>query len=270
MCAAASPAGPAPMTTKSNEGIEVSLQERCGRGPAVTRAASLAPRLVQEHGGRDRDVQAVGNAEHRQADRGDVLARPGVREARRLAAEHDGDRTPEVGLGVVDGAADAGREHANAGPAEPGEHLRARCAGHGNGEHRPLGRADGVGVEQVGPRVGGDHGVGAGAVGRPEHGPEVARLLDPLDDDDQRVRGQRQGLQRGVRDPGDRHDPVAAVAVGEPGPRRRTTRRRPPPRPRVPPRRRPSRPAPAGRDRRRPRRPRRRRRPPGPARGRRR
>ena len=28
LCAAPSPAGPAPMTTKSNEGIEVSLQER--------------------------------------------------------------------------------------------------------------------------------------------------------------------------------------------------------------------------------------------------
>ena len=37
----------------------------------------------------------------------------------------------------------------------------------------------------------------------------------PSSDDHQRVAGQHEPVHRGVRDPGDRHDPVAAVAVGE-------------------------------------------------------
>src|SRR5205814_643282 len=71
-------------------------------GKSVARGGriALAAGLVEEDGGRDRDVQAVGDPEHRQADRLDVDAAPGGRQPFRLAPEDDRDRAGEVGLGV--------------------------------------------------------------------------------------------------------------------------------------------------------------------------
>ena len=81
--------------------------------------------------------------------------------------------------------------------------------------------------------VGGDHGVGAGAVGGPQDRPEVAGLLDALDDDDERLRGEAaisaSSASTGIAD--DRDDAVRPVAEreladdglghrGEPGRRR--------------------------------------------------
>src|SRR5678815_1101367 len=74
--AAASPAGPAPMTTKSNEGIRSVSRSAGDRG----RVAALPPGLVRRGGGGDGDVGAVGDPERRQSDVGDVAA-PSVAQA---------------------------------------------------------------------------------------------------------------------------------------------------------------------------------------------
>src|SRR4051794_40318694 len=82
--AAASPAGPAPTTTKSKVSIG-SVSSNCA-DPA------LSAGLVQDQRGRDRDIQAVGDAVHLDRDWCDprVASRRG--EAVGLAAEHDCQR----------------------------------------------------------------------------------------------------------------------------------------------------------------------------------
>ena len=87
----------------------------------------------------------------------------------------------------------------------------------GSGEDRAQRGADRVRVEQVGARVGHDHGVGARRIRGAQHGAEVARLLDRLEDDDERVRPEVERGERLVRDRDDRHEPLGAVAVREPG-----------------------------------------------------
>ena len=86
-----------------------------------------------------------------------------------------------------------------------------RCA-----EDRPEACPDGIGVVEVGDRVGGDHGIGARAVGAPEDGAEVAGLLEALEDDDEGIRRQ---LQQVESEPGDRDDgdePLRPIPEGQP------------------------------------------------------
>src|SRR3954447_19257567 len=71
--AAASPAGPAPMITKSNGSI--------GSVWRLGIARALAPRLEQQHRRGDRDVQAVGDAGHRDRDALDRIRPPSGAEA---------------------------------------------------------------------------------------------------------------------------------------------------------------------------------------------
>ena len=59
--------------------------------------------------------------------------------------------------------------------------------------------------------------VGPGAVGAAQHGAEVARLLDALDDDDQRSVGQAQVVERERRGADDRDEPLGPVAERELG-----------------------------------------------------
>ena len=160
---------------------------------------ALPARLVEQHGRGDRHVQAVGDAAHREADGLDVGPRPGVGQAVGLGAQDDRDRPGQVGVGVgplgVDARGDDPEARARAArrATSVGRRGRERDA-----EDRPGAGPDRVRVEQVGPRRGGDERVGAGAVGRAQDRAEVAGLLDALDDDDERVRRERQvGRARG-------------------------------------------------------------------------
>src|SRR6185436_4838961 len=81
--AAASPAGPAPMMTKSKSMPLVCIPRLIGG----RMAAALADGLVQQDRRCDRDIQAVGRAQHRDADGLDALVVPGRLEALCLAAE---------------------------------------------------------------------------------------------------------------------------------------------------------------------------------------
>src|SRR5687768_9685944 len=91
--AAASPAVPAPMTTKSNDVLtgSVCLRRMTGALPA---------RLVREDRGRDRHVEAVRDPQHREMYRFDVRAEPGVGETRRLRAQDDRHSAGEIQLRV--------------------------------------------------------------------------------------------------------------------------------------------------------------------------
>src|SRR3954447_20314983 len=86
LCVAASPPGPAPMTIRSK--VE-SIASVCRARVAV----ALPSRFVEHDGRRGRDVQAVCDTEHRQADTADPRRAPRVRQAGRLASECEGDRT---------------------------------------------------------------------------------------------------------------------------------------------------------------------------------
>src|SRR3954454_4392909 len=81
---AASPAGPAPMITKS-----ASMSLVCGLWR--TSGGALPDRLIQQDGGRDRDVEAVGRAAHRDADRLHARVVPVGSEPLRLAAHDERD-----------------------------------------------------------------------------------------------------------------------------------------------------------------------------------
>jgi hypothetical protein len=115
--------------------------------------------------------------------------------------------------------------------------LPGRCRSDGHGIHGALGSAHDVGVAPVGDRIGRDHGVDPSSVGGPQHGSEVAGLLDPLDEQDERVGRQPQGGQRAV----DRGEALRAARRGlrdrRPSRTRRATRRRSPRPPPGPPRR---------------------------------
>src|SRR5688572_17912126 len=93
------------MITKSNESIPPPGSRRvrmmAGRAPLRRWCAALPSRLVEEHCGSDGDVEAVGRAVHRQPDVLDGVAPEHVAEARRLAAERDRERAPQVGLRVL-------------------------------------------------------------------------------------------------------------------------------------------------------------------------
>ena len=68
--------------------------------------SALPQGFIEQHRGRDRDVQAVGRAEHRQPHGGYVIAAPDRGESRRLAAQHDGRRAAVIHLGVRHGGID--------------------------------------------------------------------------------------------------------------------------------------------------------------------
>ena len=79
----------------------------------------------------------------------------------------------------------------------------------------PEARPDRVRVEEVRPRIGGHEGVDARAVRAAQDRPEVARLLDPLDDDDERVLGQPDPVEAELRPASHRYDAVGPVAERE-------------------------------------------------------
>jgi hypothetical protein len=112
------------------------------------------------------------------------------------------------------------RNEADAGVLQPYEHVGRARTRHGQGEDGALARADDVGVPPVGHRVGGDDRRDAGGVGRPHHGTEVARLLDALTDQDQRVLGQREAVETTADGRDDGEEAVRPLAVGDPLERR--------------------------------------------------
>src|SRR5436189_2883238 len=104
--AAASPAGPAPITTKSNVSIR-SVWRVGGR-------STLSDRLVEQHRGRDRDVEAVGSSGHRDRDGIHPWVPPGRRQAIRLAPEDKRERPAQVGIHVDRGGVDDRRDRPDA------------------------------------------------------------------------------------------------------------------------------------------------------------
>ena len=178
---------------------------------------ALADGLVEQHGRGDRDVQAVGDAAHRDRDRLDSRRR--ARSAPRPSASLPStmrERAAEVGVGVRPRARRR-RAATSRMPrsAQPGERPPPTApATTGSAKIVPSDRPDRVRVEEVRPRVGGDHGVGAGAVGGAQDRAEVAGLLDALDDDE---RAARPGRPRGPR---------ARVAASRRSPRPRPSGRR--------------------------------------------
>ena len=91
------------MMTKSKVSI--------GQAPrlVVGRQVALAAGFIQQHGRGDRDVQAVGDAVHRQADGRGVGLGPGVGEAVGLRAKDDRDRSAQVRVRVGERGVHAGR-----------------------------------------------------------------------------------------------------------------------------------------------------------------
>lgn len=77
------------------------------------------------------------------------------------------------------------------------KHESPGIIGHGHGQFKDgsLGSAHGIRIKWIGDRVGEDEGIGASGIGGAENGSEIARLLDSLKDDQQRVGGERQLLQ---------------------------------------------------------------------------
>src|SRR4029078_4957822 len=128
--AAASPAGPAPMIPKSNVSIAWTIP-LAGAGPA------LAPRLVQEDRGRDGDMQAVGDAVHRDGHGHHARIGPGAAQATGFAPEDDRQRPPQGGLRGRDGRVDARRERSDAASEQPRQRLRRRRRHDGHREDRP-------------------------------------------------------------------------------------------------------------------------------------
>ena len=178
-------------------------------------AIALATRLVEQDRRADRHVQAVGDAVHRDANGLDVIAAPGVGQAVRLGAEDDRERPAQVRIGVGPLGVDPGRDDPEAaGPSQARTSAAGRRAERDR-EDRPGAGPDRVRVEQVGARRRGDDRVRAGAVGRTEDRAQVARLLDALDDDDERVRRQVEPLEREVRDADHGHQALGPLAEGE-------------------------------------------------------
>ena len=229
--AAASPAGPAPM---------IDEVEPVHASPPLARLgqAALAPRLVQQDRGGDRHVEAVGDAEHRQADGLDVGARPRARSDR---------PPPRRGRSR---AARSGRRRCRAarrrrGPRRSGcprSRSQARtspvgAAASGTAKTVPALARITFGLKRSGPRRRRDDGVDAGAIGAAQDRAEVARLLDALDHDDERIVRQaqrRRAPSDGIADDGDeafgalaerelREDRLGRRRIGVPRSRRRSS-----------------------------------------------
>ena len=75
---------------------------------------ALPDGLVQDDGRGDRDVQAVGDAAHRERIGSTSASRQASRQAVRLAAEDDRERPAQVGVGVGRGGVDVARDDADA------------------------------------------------------------------------------------------------------------------------------------------------------------
>ena len=183
---AASPAGPAPMTTRSVSSTY---------GARLRRAASraLAACLVWDRG-RDRHVEAV-RRRRASAGRSAIRHRPSRRRSAPSASEPKTSATgPRNPLRCTRRLTDAGGEHGNTPLVQPRPDLGARRGRHRRREDRAQRGADRIGVEQVGPRVGHDHGVAG--IGGPQHGAQVARLLDGLEHHKQRIGPERQRRER--------------------------------------------------------------------------
>ena len=176
--------------------------------------AALAPGLVQQDRGRGRDVEAVGDARHRQPDRFDVLATPGGGEAVRLAAQDDRDRPGQVRVDVQRWASTRVatirsplvRSHAatsSAGAATTGiEKTVPTLARITFGLNRSV---PPTAITAVAPD----------AVGGAEDRAHVAGLLDVLGDDDERLRRQLEVRQGPIAGAHHEDDPVRSIAVGE-------------------------------------------------------
>ena len=154
-----------------------------GHPHRVVKDPTLAASLVQEDGGGDRHVEAVGDAQHRQRDGYHALVRPGARQAVGLAAQHDRERSAQVHLGVGT---------ATPRPARPARAGRRRPARSRTSALEPAAR----GTVKIVPRdartalglnrsVRGSATITAspGSVRTAQDGAQVARLLDALEDD---------------------------------------------------------------------------------------
>ena len=140
-----------------------------------------------------------------------------------LAADDERDGSREID---APGRRSTGTRHCgdggNAHVRQPRGNLdrRPRCNRHG--EEGSLRCTDDVGVPYVGRRRGDDDGVGADTVCRPQHGAEVARLLDPLDDQQQRLGAEVELIEIELRGAADGDDAVGVLL----GRRRGGTHRR--------------------------------------------
>lgn len=176
---------------------------------------ALAEGLGEEDGGGGGDVEAVGDAEHGDADAEVGAVHEGFGEAVLLAAEAEGDGAGEVLLEVEFFGVGGGREDGDAARAEPGEELGGGGLGDGEGEEGAGGGAHDVGVVDVGAGVADDDGGGAGGVGGAEDGAEVAGFLDGLADEEEGVGGEGE-VGEAFGDLGaDGEEAVGAFAVGE-------------------------------------------------------
>ena len=176
---------------------------------------ALADGFGEEDGGGGGDVEAVGDAEHGDADAELGVAHEGVGEAVLFAAEAEGDAAGEGLLEVEFFGVGGGGEDGEAVGAEPGEEFFGGGLGDGEGEEGAGGGADDVGVVDVGAGVADDDGGGAGGVGGAEHGAEVAGFLDGFADEEEGVGGELEVLEA-LGDLGaDGEEAIGAFAVGE-------------------------------------------------------
>ena len=118
-------------------------------------------------------------------------------------------------VGVAGGRADPGRHDPDAAIAKPGQDIAGRRGRQGHREDRAGAGPDRVGVEQVRAGRRRDDRTHPGAVGGPQDGPDVPGLLDPFDDEDQRVVAGIQVGERPCRHPHDEDDPLRTAAERE-------------------------------------------------------
>ena len=152
--------------------------------------------------------------------------RPG--HPRMLRAHDDRNRSTKIGVGQLGLGPRGGDRQPQALQSRPGEHLGGGGRGDRDGEHGPLAGPDGVRVGPVRDRIGGDHGIDPSGISGSQHRAEVARLLDPFADEDERVGGERHVGQRregssatASQPSGDSRYETFSNADRENGPRRR-------------------------------------------------
>lgn len=186
-----------------------------GGGTDLAGEDALADDFGEEDGGGGGDVEAVGDAEHGDADAEVGIVHEVVGEAVLFAAEAEGDASGEVLLEVEFFGVGGGGHQGEAFGFEPGDGFLRGGDGNGKGEEGAGGGADDVGVVDVGAGVADDDGAGAGGVGTAEHGAEVAGFFDGFADEDEGVFGEVE-VAKGAGDLGaDGEEAVGALAVGD-------------------------------------------------------
>ena len=125
---------------------------------------------------------------------------PGVAQTVRLGTDHDRERTGQVGVRVRPPPIDPGGDDAHAALGSQASTSAVGAAASRDREDRAGAGPDGVRVGKVRP---GEAAITASRPPRPRCAgrPHVAGLLDALDDDDERIVGQLEGVegQVGVR-----------------------------------------------------------------------